>query len=96
MQLAEAQQTFLQVVDLGHSISNCTENDDSVLLDGSRSGAQVLPVGEVGLGLGVRHQQPVWVFRKKEKGVTIRGCDPKNTHTQTPGHMLKRSSVFTW
>ena len=56
MQLTEVQETRSQIVDLGHSISNSTHHSDSVLLHWGRVGAQVIPVGEVGLGLRVDDQ----------------------------------------
>uniref|UniRef100_A0A3B3B4H3 Uncharacterized protein n=1 Tax=Oryzias melastigma TaxID=30732 RepID=A0A3B3B4H3_ORYME len=56
VQLTEVQQTCCQVVDFGHGISNSSHHSLAVLLHRGRAGAQVLPVGEVGLGLGVHSQ----------------------------------------
>uniref|UniRef100_A0A3Q1HQY1 Uncharacterized protein n=1 Tax=Anabas testudineus TaxID=64144 RepID=A0A3Q1HQY1_ANATE len=50
---------IVQVVDFGHSFSNSSHDGLSVLLHLGRAGAQVLPVGEIGLGLWVHHQHPV-------------------------------------
>lgn len=58
MQLTEAQETCRQIVDLLHSISNSTHHGLSVLPHRGRAGAQILPVGEVSLGLRVHHQHP--------------------------------------
>uniref|UniRef100_A0A7N5ZUD8 Uncharacterized protein n=1 Tax=Anabas testudineus TaxID=64144 RepID=A0A7N5ZUD8_ANATE len=58
VQLTEVQQTCSQIVDFGHSFSNSSKDGLSVLLHLGRAGAQVLPVGEIGLGLWVHHQHP--------------------------------------
>ncbi|KAG7223174.1 hypothetical protein INR49_015782, partial [Caranx melampygus] len=58
VQLTQAQETSFQIVEFGHSISDSVHHGDSVLLHRGRAGAQVLPVGEVGLGLRVDHQHP--------------------------------------
>lgn len=58
VQLAQGQQTPLQVVDLGHGIGHSVHHGHSVLPDRGGVGAQVLPVGEVGLGLGVHGHEP--------------------------------------
>ena len=69
VQLAEVQETSGQVVDLGHSIGDSGHHGDSVLLHRGGAGAQVLPVGEVGLGLGVNDQHPA-EGRKRQKTVS--------------------------
>jgi len=58
MQLTEFLETFFQVIDFGHSVSNSHHHSYSVLPGSSRVGALVLPVGEVSLGLWVHHQHP--------------------------------------
>jgi len=58
MELAEAQETLLQVVYLAHGIHHAGHDGNAVFPD--RGGAWVggRPVGEVGLGLGVHSHQP--------------------------------------
>lgn len=58
VQLTEAQKSAGQIVNFADSISNCSHHGCSVLLRRGGAGAQVLPVGEMGLGLGVRCQHP--------------------------------------
>lgn len=60
VQLAQVQKTTGQVIDLAHRLVNATHDRDAVLPNRSAVGAQVLPVGEVRLGLGVHHDQPAW------------------------------------
>lgn len=64
VQLAQVEQARLQIVDLGHRVSNGVHDGDSVLLGGGGGGALVLPVSEVGLGLRVHIQHP----REKKHG----------------------------
>uniref|UniRef100_A0A3B4FAQ1 Uncharacterized protein n=1 Tax=Pundamilia nyererei TaxID=303518 RepID=A0A3B4FAQ1_9CICH len=56
MQLTEAQKSSGQIVNFADSISNCSHHGCSVLLHRGRARAQVLPVGEVSLGLRVHCQ----------------------------------------
>lgn len=65
MQLAEGQETVVQVVDFLHCTSNSLHDFGSMQLDRTGARAQVFPVGKVDLGLGVRHQEP----EKKHKEV---------------------------
>lgn len=56
--LAEVQQAAAQVVDRRHSQSDARHDLLSVGLHVGRTGIQVGPVGEVGLGLGVDVEHP--------------------------------------
>uniref|UniRef100_A0A8C2XBT6 Uncharacterized protein n=1 Tax=Cyclopterus lumpus TaxID=8103 RepID=A0A8C2XBT6_CYCLU len=67
MQLTEVQETRIQVVNFGHGLCNSTHHALSVLLHRLRSRAQVLPVGEVGLGLWVDHQHPEEHMRESNR-----------------------------
>lgn len=58
VQIAETTHSPHEVVHQSDSITNCTHDDGSMLLDWGRAGAQVSPVGEVGLSLGVSSQHP--------------------------------------
>lgn len=58
VQIAETTHSPHEVVHQSDSITNCTHDDASMLLDWGRAGAQVSPVGEVGLSLGVSSQHP--------------------------------------
>uniref|UniRef100_A0A3B4G1H8 Globin domain-containing protein n=1 Tax=Pundamilia nyererei TaxID=303518 RepID=A0A3B4G1H8_9CICH len=58
MQLTEGKKTPCQVVDFVHSIGYCSCHHSSVFPHWGRAGAQVLPVGEVSLGLRVHCQHP--------------------------------------
>ena len=58
VQLAKAEESSLQVVDLADGIVHSTHDGDAMLPDGGRAGARVLPVREIGLGLGVHSHQP--------------------------------------
>lgn len=53
VQLAQVEETGLQVIDLGHGVADGVHDGDSVLLGRGRVGALVLPVSKVGLGLRV-------------------------------------------
>uniref|UniRef100_A0A3B4FZH9 Globin domain-containing protein n=1 Tax=Pundamilia nyererei TaxID=303518 RepID=A0A3B4FZH9_9CICH len=56
VQLTEAQKSSDQIINFADSISNCSHHGCSVLPHRVRTGTQVLPVGEVSLGLGVHCQ----------------------------------------
>uniref|UniRef100_A0A3P9D4J8 Uncharacterized protein n=1 Tax=Maylandia zebra TaxID=106582 RepID=A0A3P9D4J8_9CICH len=58
VQLTEAEKTTGEIINFADSISNCSHHGCSVLLHRGRAGAQVLPVGEVSLGLRVHCQHP--------------------------------------
>uniref|UniRef100_A0A669F2K3 Hemoglobin subunit alpha-B n=1 Tax=Oreochromis niloticus TaxID=8128 RepID=A0A669F2K3_ORENI len=58
VQLTEAQKTTGEIVNFADSISNCSHHGCSVFPHRGRAGAQVLPVGEVSLGLRVHCQHP--------------------------------------
>lgn len=58
MQLAQVEETCLQVIQLGHGVCDGVHDGDSVLLGRGRGGALVLPVSEVGLRLRVDREQP--------------------------------------
>lgn len=58
VQLAEAHQAAFQVVHFANGIADASHDDLAVLLDRSGVEAQVIPVGKVGLGLGVDIEQP--------------------------------------
>lgn len=66
VQLAQGQKTNGQVIDLAHRLVQATHDRDAVLPNGIAVGAQVLPVGEVRLGLGVHHDQPAWRKERKD------------------------------
>lgn len=73
VQLAQFQQAFVQVVDLGHGQSNTAHDLLTMVLHGGRAGAQVRPVREVGLSLGVNTQQPVDVEKMININQLLRG-----------------------
>lgn len=56
MQLAEGEETCGEVVDLGHGFTDASHDGLTMLPDQGRTGAQVRPVREVCLGLGVHHK----------------------------------------
>uniref|UniRef100_A0A3Q3BHY3 Uncharacterized protein n=1 Tax=Kryptolebias marmoratus TaxID=37003 RepID=A0A3Q3BHY3_KRYMA len=56
VQFAQFGQGTSQVIDLGHGISNSAHDGGSMLLHLRRVRAQIGPVREVGLGLGVSNQ----------------------------------------
>lgn len=58
VQLAQVQKSDGQVVNFADGLRHSGHDAGSVVLDIVRVGGQLLPVGEVGLGLGVHHQQP--------------------------------------
>lgn len=58
VQLTEAEKTTGEIINFADSISNCSHHGCSVLPHRGRAGAQVLPVGEISLGLRVHCQHP--------------------------------------
>lgn len=56
--LAEGMKTSTKVVNLLNGIQDASHDGPTVLPDRGRAEAQVLPVGEICLGLGVHHQRP--------------------------------------
>lgn len=67
VQLAEGEEAAEDVVHLIYGFEHATHDGGSVLPDGGRTGAQVLPVGEVGLGLRIHKHHPWEKEGKAEK-----------------------------
>lgn len=94
MQLAEISQETAKVVHLVNSFADHQHDGVALLFHQSGSGAQINPVGEVGLGLWVDHEHSMGDIRR----VNIKHVLSLVTLTISHNNKTKKQTniIFTW